>query len=137
MIACMLVEVVYCRQPFHSLSSLEQCLTRPSSHQVRTGKTHARDRSSSSVQDTNGKCASSALPFSGLTDDHQVGFYLSITYTLAHFFIKMSILVFYARIFTLHTTWFKIGIYATMAYVTGWALSLLILIFTQWYDHTD
>jgi hypothetical protein len=63
-----------------------------------------------------------------------VGFYLSITYTLAHFFIKMSILLFYIRIFTLHITWFRIGIYTTMAYVTGWALSLLVLIFGQWYD---
>lgn len=46
----------------------------------------------------------------------------------------MSILFFYIRIFTLRTKWFKVCIYATMAYVTGWALSLIIFVLAQWYD---
>ncbi|KAL8912158.1 MAG: hypothetical protein Q9171_002792 [Xanthocarpia ochracea] len=61
----------------------------------------------------------------------EVGFYLSITYTLAHWFIKMSILLFYIRIFTLRVKWFKIAIYATMTYISCWAVSLLFIIFLQ------
>lgn len=43
----------------------------------------------------------------------------------------MSVLLLYIRIFTLRLEWFKIYVYATMAYVTGWALSLIILVLAQ------
>lgn len=57
-----------------------------------------------------------------------------MTYTLAHFFIKMSILLFYIRIFDLRMKWFKVAVYATMAYVSGWAFSLIVFILAQWSD---
>jgi len=45
----------------------------------------------------------------------------------------MSILVFYIRIFTLHVFWFKVVVLSTIAYTTGWMISILVYVPIQWY----
>ncbi|PVH93775.1 hypothetical protein DM02DRAFT_695121 [Periconia macrospinosa] len=61
----------------------------------------------------------------------QIGFFLSLSYTLLHLFIKLSILLFYIRIFGLFEKWFKISVYCVMAYVVGWSLSQVRFILGQ------
>ena len=62
----------------------------------------------------------------------KAGFFLSVAYTLAHFFIKMSILFLYKRIFTTLSTWFRLGLYFCMAYVSAWAFGIFVTLVSQW-----
>jgi hypothetical protein len=45
----------------------------------------------------------------------------------------MSILLSYIRVFTLHFTWMRIATYLTMAYTTGWAVSMIVVTLLQWW----
>lgn len=55
---------------------------------------------------------------------------MSILFPLVHFFIKMSILLLYQRIFTTANRAFVTGLYAIMTYVTVWFIvTLLVVIF--------
>ena len=62
----------------------------------------------------------------------QIGFFLSLTYALLHWCIKMSILLLYIRAFTLHVEWLRIAVFVTMAYTTGWALAMVLFVPLQW-----
>lgn len=62
----------------------------------------------------------------------EAGFFLSLDYALAQWFIKMAILFTYVRIFTLRIKWFKYAVWFCMFYVSAWAFSLIITIVTQW-----
>ncbi|KAI1337121.1 hypothetical protein F5Y15DRAFT_426036 [Xylariaceae sp. FL0016] len=53
----------------------------------------------------------------------RVGLFNALIYFAAHWFIKMSILAFYKRVFTLRITWFKYSVYATGIYTTGWFIA--------------
>lgn len=61
----------------------------------------------------------------------KVFYYLTITYGLVHFFIKMSILCLYRRIFTNINRAFTIGLRGTMVYVTLWSLATAVLCIFQ------
>lgn len=63
----------------------------------------------------------------------QAGYFLSLTYALTHFFLKMAILFLYIRIFTLNIKWFKYAIYATIFYVSGWSIGMVVTILSNWY----
>ncbi|KAI1476337.1 hypothetical protein F4774DRAFT_412971 [Daldinia eschscholtzii] len=52
----------------------------------------------------------------------QVGLYNAFVYIFVHWFIKMSILAFYTRVFTLNVRWFKSAVYIIILYTTGWAI---------------
>ena len=62
----------------------------------------------------------------------ELGFYLSIAYAFGHWFIKMSILFLYKRIFSLRTLWFKVAFYFWVAYVSAWTFAHFIVIVAQW-----
>ncbi|KAK6957401.1 hypothetical protein Daesc_000185 [Daldinia eschscholtzii] len=59
------------------------------------------------------------LSFGGL-----IGLYNAFVYIFAHWFIKMSILAFYTRVFTLNVLWFKLAVYIMTFYTTGWAVGV-------------
>ncbi|KAF2836600.1 hypothetical protein M501DRAFT_979939 [Patellaria atrata CBS 101060] len=61
----------------------------------------------------------------------QIGWILSLFYTLSHFFIKMAILSCYIRIFTLNIRWFKYTVYTMMFYVSAWTISLFVVELTK------
>jgi len=50
----------------------------------------------------------------------EIGLYNALVYMTAHLFIKMSILAFYIRVFTLNTPWFRYCIYAMGTYAACW-----------------
>ena len=56
-----------------------------------------------------------------------MAYVLSITYSCVHFFIKMSLLLLYRRIFTTFDRTFRIALYVIMAYITGWSISALFV----------
>lgn len=64
-------------------------------------------------------------------------YFVSLFYAVTHWFIKMAILLTFARLFTLNFTWFKWTVYGLMTYVTIWALSIIITINTAWYGHNS
>lgn len=66
----------------------------------------------------------------------EAGWFASMAYTLGHFFIKMTLLLTYIRIFTLRLKWFKWATFATMFYVTGWSLGVAITLLVEWYALT-
>ena len=78
------------------------------------------------------RCVSYDVPDVVLTVFVKAGFFLSLVYAIGHWFIKMSILFLYMRIFTTRMRWFNIIIYVCIAYVSGWTLGLGITIVTQW-----
>ncbi|MCJ1246869.1 hypothetical protein MMC30_004078 [Trapelia coarctata] len=60
-------------------------------------------------------------------------YFLSITYANVHFWVKISILLLYRRIFATFHRGFRIALHITGAYVTAWALAtLLTSIFQCW-----
>ncbi|KAI9872486.1 MAG: hypothetical protein M1830_001567, partial [Pleopsidium flavum] len=61
----------------------------------------------------------------------KVIYFLSITYGFVHFFIKMSILLLYRRIFTTVSRVFVISLYTMMIYVTAWFITTLFLCIFQ------
>jgi hypothetical protein len=54
-------------------------------------------------------------------------YYLSVTYGFVHFFIKMSILLLYRRLFSDINRAFAIGLRATMVYVTAWSVATVLV----------
>ncbi|KAF1817440.1 hypothetical protein P152DRAFT_469878 [Eremomyces bilateralis CBS 781.70] len=58
----------------------------------------------------------------------RIGFFLSITYSLVHLFIKMSILCFYIRVFGLTLRWFKIAVFTMITYSALWTVSMIIFV---------
>ncbi|KAJ4393002.1 hypothetical protein N0V93_002206 [Gnomoniopsis smithogilvyi] len=61
----------------------------------------------------------------------RTGFFQAADYIIVHWFIKMSILLFYKRVFTLNIRWFKYSVYTLAAYTTGWFISCLIAVIFQ------
>ncbi|KAL6850757.1 hypothetical protein ACO1O0_007883 [Amphichorda felina] len=53
----------------------------------------------------------------------QIGLFNALIYFISHFCIKLAILFFYRRVFTLRITWFKYAWYAVLFYTTGWFIS--------------
>lgn len=49
----------------------------------------------------------------------QTGLFQAMAYIIVHWFIKISILAFYRRVFTLNTQWLKYSVYAITVYTTG------------------
>lgn len=58
-------------------------------------------------------------------------YFLSVTYGFVHFFIKMSILLLYRRIFVKINRAFVIGLRATMIYVTAWSVATVLVCIFQ------
>lgn len=58
-------------------------------------------------------------------------YFLSVTYGFVHFFIKMSILLLYRRIFAKINRAFVIGLRATMIYVTAWSVATVLVCIFQ------
>ncbi|RYP46258.1 hypothetical protein DL768_007525 [Monosporascus sp. mg162] len=50
---------------------------------------------------------------------HMIGYFNALIYIAVHWFIKMSILAFYRRVFTLNIAWFKYAVYGTAVYTSG------------------
>ncbi|KAH7031688.1 uncharacterized protein B0I36DRAFT_324432 [Microdochium trichocladiopsis] len=50
----------------------------------------------------------------------EIAYFNALIYFTTHFFIKISILLFYKRIFTLNVKWFKWCVYALGVYTVGW-----------------
>ncbi|TAQ83145.1 hypothetical protein B7494_g8530 [Chlorociboria aeruginascens] len=61
----------------------------------------------------------------------EAGWFLSLSYSLTHFFVKMAILFTYVRIFTLRIRWFKFAVWAAMFYVSAWAFGTFIMTVTE------
>lgn len=63
----------------------------------------------------------------------QIGLFNALIYFTSHFCIKLAILFFYRRVFTLRITWFKYAWYAVLFYITGWFISSFFAGLFQWY----
>ena len=67
-----------------------------------------------------------------MTDVEAQGiWFLSVTFGLVHFFIKMSILLLYRRIFSNINRAFVIGLRVTIAYVTAWSVATTLVCIFQ------
>jgi hypothetical protein len=63
----------------------------------------------------------------------RIGLFNALIYFTVHWFIKMSILAFYHRIFTFRITWFKYSVWAVGIYTTAWYISSFFAGLFQWY----
>ncbi|KAI0190869.1 hypothetical protein F4808DRAFT_399171 [Astrocystis sublimbata] len=61
----------------------------------------------------------------------EIGFFNAIAYLAVNWLIKLSILAFYRRVFTLNITWFRYSVYACFIYITGWFVGTLFGVIFQ------
>ncbi|KAI1299553.1 hypothetical protein F5Y03DRAFT_408721 [Xylaria venustula] len=55
-----------------------------------------------------------------------IGLFNAVAYVAVNWFIKLSILAFYKRVFTLHVPWFRFSVYSCLVYTTGWFIGTLL-----------
>ena len=67
-----------------------------------------------------------------LTETSQIAYFNALIYFTTHFFLKISILLFYKRIFTLNVKWFKWCVYAMTFYTVGWWIGCFFAAMLQW-----
>ncbi|KAI1346012.1 hypothetical protein F5Y01DRAFT_322422 [Xylaria sp. FL0043] len=55
----------------------------------------------------------------------EIGLFNAVIYVAVNLFIKLSILAFYKRIFTLNVLWFRYSVYACFIFTTSWFIASL------------
>ncbi|KAI0867335.1 hypothetical protein GGS24DRAFT_515889 [Hypoxylon argillaceum] len=61
----------------------------------------------------------------------EIGFFNAVIYLAVNWFIKLSILAFYKRVFTLNIPWFRYSIYSCVIYTTSWFIAVLFSVIFQ------
>ncbi|RYC58004.1 hypothetical protein CHU98_g8200 [Xylaria longipes] len=61
----------------------------------------------------------------------EIGLYNAVIYLAVNWLIKLSILAFYKRVFTLNIAWFRYSVYSCLTFTTGWFIGTLFAVIFQ------